>query len=196
MRRVFILLAVLGLAASASAQTPASQPWDRCTTIQVFGGAATAPPNTAGTFGGAVGWQLTHQTEIEGTATWLSQRRGAEAFAADLKLMVNLTPPARVVPYLGGGAGMYRATFDTTRADMPQFYRRRLDGTTPLSRLSYTDPTAVIAGGAQIYFARHFSIRPEATLRFVVDEGDTYRMGTVTFAVVYHIEDHVSANRR
>ncbi|RPI55759.1 MAG: hypothetical protein EHM55_06895 [Acidobacteria bacterium] len=195
MRWFTLLLALVGFAASASAQTVASNPWDRCTTVQVFGGAATASPNTTGTFGTAIGWELTHRAEIEGTAAWFAQRRDTQAFAADLKLLVNLTRPATIVPYLGGGAGLYRGTFDAARSDVPDFYRRRMTGATPISRLSYTDPTAVITGGAHVYFARHFSIKPEATVRFVMDQADSYTVTAVTFAIVYHVEDHLSANR-
>ncbi len=190
-----VVIASMGFAASASAQTIASNPLDRCTSVQVFGGAAQVSPGTAGTFGTAIGWDLTHHAEIEGVAAWFASDRDREAFAADLKLVVNLTRPARIVPFLSGGAGLYRATFNPARSDVPDFYRRRMPGATPVGRLSYTDPTAVISGGAHLYFARHFSIKPEATVRFVIDDADAYKVAAFTFAIVYHIEDHVSANR-
>jgi hypothetical protein len=99
------------------------------------------------------------------------------------------------VPYLGGGAGLYRGTFNPARPDVPDFYRRRMQGATPVGRLSYTDPTALIAGGAHVYFARHFSIKPEATVRFVMDEADSYTVTAFTFAIVYHVEEHASEAR-
>ena len=184
-------LLFLGFAGSVSAQT-APNPWDRCTTVQVFGGVTAASPNTGGTFGTAIGWELTHRAEIEGVAAWVAERHGSDAFAADLKLLVNLTPPATVVPYLGGGMGLYRGSFRPAQSDIPGFYRRRMNGALPIGTVSYTDPTAVIAAGVNLYFARHFSLRPEANVRLAFDSGDTYRVGTVAFSVVYHVEEHAS----
>jgi hypothetical protein len=48
----------------------------------------------------------------------------------------------------------------------------------------------VVAGGANVYFARHFWFRPEANLRMVIDGSETYRVGTVAFSLVYHVEEH------
>ena len=186
--------AILLLAASmASAQTKpldATDTWSHGTTLEIFGGVATASPNTTGTFGGAAGWELNHLAEIEGIAAWLSERSGAQAFAADLKLLVNLRRPALLVPYVGGGAGMYVGSFDTRRTTMPSFYQRRNAELSAASRESFTDPTVVIAGGANVYVARHFSIRPELAARFVTKDSHTYRVTTVTFALAYHVEEH------
>jgi hypothetical protein len=196
MRWIF-LLAVLGLSsATASAQTDNANPWNRGTTLTIFGGAATASPNTTGTFGTALGWELTHRVEIEGAAAWLSKRRGAHAFAADLKGLVNLTRPGPAVPYVGGGIGMYRGIFDTPMAAMPTFYRRRMANAIAPMSTSYTDPTAVVALGGHLYVARHFSIRPEATIRFVTHDHRSYRVGTITIGGVYHVEEHVAAAGR
>jgi hypothetical protein len=191
------LLAVLGLStATASAQTDNANPWNRGTTLTVFGGGATASPNTTGALGTALGWELTHRVEIEGAGAWLSKRRGAHAFAADLKGLVNLTRPGPAVPYVGGGVGMYRGIFDTPMAAMPTFYRRRMANEDASRQTSYTDPTAVVSGGLHIFVARHFSIRPEATIRFVADRGRSYRVGTLTVGGVYHVEEHVAAAGR
>jgi hypothetical protein len=191
------LLALFGLATTASAQTGPSHPWDHCTTLQGFGGAAVAEPNTIGTFGAGIGWQLSQRAELEGTAAWLAPRHGTEGFAADLKLIVDLMRPGGFVPYVGGGAGLYHATVNTTDANLAPFYQDRLDLSSLSSRAAYTDPSAVIATGAQFYVARHFSIRPDVTLRFVRDNGRTYRVTTASVGLVYHVEDHVaSAHRR
>jgi hypothetical protein len=185
------LIALLGFAATASAQTPpgAVNPWTPCTTLEVFGGSATSTPSTTGTFGAALGWELTHHAEIQGLAAWLAARDGAEAFAADLKLFVNLTRPSWIVPYIGGGAGLFHAAFDTAQA-MPDFYQRRVASRTLTGRTTFTDPSAVIAAGAHFYVARHLSVRPEVNLRLVVDDARTYRVTSVTFAVAYHAEEH------
>lgn len=186
------LLVLLAWSATASAQTSAANAWSQGTTLEIFAGSATASPNTTGTFGAAMGWELTHRAEIAGVAAWLAQRNGAEAFAADLRLLVNLTRPSRIVPYLGGGAGMYRGSFDISRADMPHFYQRRMAAPGMRTSMTFTDPTAVIAAGAHLYVGPHLSIRPEAAVRFVTNDSRVYRVTTVTFALAYHIEEHLT----
>jgi len=89
---------------------------------------------------------------------------------------MNLTRPSRFVPYVGGGAGLYRGLFDRTRAE--------------------TNPTAVMAAGAHLYVRRHLSIRPEAAIRFVTDHSRNHRVATVTLAVAYHVEEHGVGNTR
>jgi hypothetical protein len=195
MRWIFLVAVLAVTSTAASAQTEPEHPWSRGTTLTVFGGAATASPNMTGTFGTAIGWEMTHRLEIEGAAAWLSKRRGTHAFAADLKALVNLTRPGAVVPYIGAGVGMYRGIFDTSMAVMPTFYRRRVATAAVSGHTSYTDPTAVVSGGVQFFVARHFSIRPEATIRFVTDDYRSYRVGTVTIGGVYHIEERVASRR-
>src|SRR6476660_2732372 len=99
-----VLLGFTSRAFSQAPQTPVTNTWSHGTTLELFAGAAHATPNSsATTLGTAVGWELTHLAEVEGVAAWLPERGGAQSFAADLKLLVNLTHPARVVPYLGAG---------------------------------------------------------------------------------------------
>jgi hypothetical protein len=43
---------------------------------------------------------------------------------------------------------------------------------------------------------RHLSIRPEATVRFVVDHSRVYKVATITFAMAYHFEEHAVSNTR
>jgi hypothetical protein len=162
------LLALLGFAATASAQTVATNRWTRGTTLEAFVGTATTP-STMDTYGGAIGWELTHRFEIQGMGAWFP-RRGSDEFAADLKLSLNLTRPSTLVPYVTGGAGLYQGLFDRARAE--------------------TDPTAVVGAGAHLYVRRHFSVRPEAALRVIVDHSRVYRVATITFALVYHVEEH------
>ena len=119
--------------------------------------------------------------EIEGVAAWLAQRKGTEAFAADLKLLISLTRPAGIVPYVGGGAGLYRGTFEPARVAMPAFYQRRDEDPARTRSISFTDPSVVIAAGAHLFVSRHFSIRPELGMRIVTNRSNTYRVTTVTF---------------
>lgn len=193
---VVAALVLVGCAARASSQTLAGNPWNRGTTLELFAGAANASPGTTGTFGTAVGWEINHFAEIEGVAAWLPERRGAQAFAADLKLLVNLTPPARAVPYLGAGAGMYRGSFDTTRAALPHFYQQRTSDFSSRARATFRDPTVVIAGGANIFMARHLSVRPELGVRLVTNGSDAYKVTTLTFALIYHVEEHPNGQSR
>ena len=188
--RWMALLVFLMFCTTASAQTPPANEWSRGTTLQIFGGTGTATPNTTGIFGTAVGWELTHRAEIEGLAAWLAQRNGSEAFAADLRLLINVIRPSRIVPYAGGGAGLYRGSFDTSHAAMPHFYQRRLAPGGLRTSMTFTDPTAIIAAGAHVYVGRHLSIRPEAAVRFVTDDSRVYRVTTVTFSLTYHVEEH------
>ena len=60
------------------------------------------------------------------------------------------------------------------------------------ARTSFRDPTAVIAGGANFFVARHFSMRPELTLRLVTNGSDVYKVTTLTVALIYHVEDHAN----
>lgn len=195
-KTMILLAGLIFVSAKTSAQTGNANTWSHGTTLSVAAGAATASPNTSATFGTALGWELTHRTEIEGAAAWLSKRRGADAFAAELKLVVNLTQPARAVPYLGGGVGLYRGMFDSGTTAMPSFYRRRMTNTNVTTRASYTDPTIVAAGGMHLYVARHLSVKPEIAIRFVTADRHRYDVGTATVSVVYHVEEHVAGARR
>jgi hypothetical protein len=194
MRWIFFFL-TLGCAAAASAQTEGN-PLSRGTTLELFAGAAAASPVETGTFGTALGWELTHRFEVTGAATWLWQRHGSEAFAADMRLLVNLMPASTtVVPFIAGGGGLYRAVFDGPDRALPDFYAQRAPTAQP-GRVSYTDPTALLSGGAHVHLARHLSLKPEVTVRFVADDARAYRVTTITCAVVYHLGSQPSGTRR
>lgn len=163
-----VLLALLGFAATASAQSAATNTWTEGTTLEAFAGTSTTP-STMETYGGAIGWELTHRFEIQGVGAWFP-RRGADEFAADLKLLVNLTRPSALVPYVAAGAGLYQGLLERARAE--------------------TNPTGVAGAGVHLYVRSHFSLRPEATVRFVIDRSKTHRVATFTLAVTYHFEEH------
>ena len=175
--RWMTLLACLGFAATASAQSVpavATHPWSHGTTLEGFVGMATTP-TTMGSYGGAFGWELTPRFEIQGLGAWFP-RTGTDEFAADLKVLANLVRPATLVPYVTGGAGLYQGTFDRTKSEI--------------------DPTAVVGAGAHFYMRRHLSIRPEATMRFAIDQSKVYRVTTITFALTYHFEAHTAGKAR
>ena len=164
----WIILLALLLPATTSAQTAVANPWTRGTTLEGFIGTATTP-HTMDSYGGAFGWELTHRFEVQGLGAWFP-RKGSDEFAADLKLLMNLTRPSLLVPYLAGGAGLYQGRFDRARME--------------------TDPTGVVGAGVHFYVRRHLSIRPEATARFVIDRAKIQRVMTITVAATYHFEEH------
>jgi hypothetical protein len=181
--------ALVGFAAIASAQPGAATAWNRGTTLELTAGAANASPNTNPAAAAAIGWELNHFTEIEGVGAWLLKQNGSEGFAADMKLLVNLMRPARVVPYLGAGGGVYWQAFDSGAA-MPPFYAQRVTDPSGPARMTFRDPTIVIGGGANFYVATHMSVRPDFTLRLVMDGSETYKVTTLSFSVIYHFEEH------
>jgi hypothetical protein len=167
-------LALLVFATTASAQTAPAHAWSRGTTLEAFVGTTTTP-GTMATYGGSLGWELTPRFEVQGLGAWFP-RTGTDEFAADLKVLMNLTRPRILVPYVTGGAGLYQGTFDRERSE--------------------TDPTAVLGAGAHFYLRRHLSIRPEATVRFVMDHSNVYKVATITFALTYHFEEHAVGTAR
>jgi hypothetical protein len=93
------------------------------------------------------------------------------------------------VPYLGGGAGVHWQAFDPG-ATMPPFYAQRVTDLPGPTRTTFRDPTLVIGGGANVYVATHMSVRPDLTLRLVMDGSDTYKVTTLSFSLIYHFEEH------
>jgi hypothetical protein len=164
--------------------------WRHGSTLELFTGGAVTAQDTRGTFGGALGWEINHWIDVEGTGAWVVARQGDEAFAAELTALANLTRPHLVVPYLGAGVGLYHASFDTTRGDIPVFYQRRLPVGSVGSLATFNDPSFVFAGGFNIFAARHFSFRPDISVRLVSKASETYAVTMVTIHATYHFEMH------
>jgi hypothetical protein len=193
--KFFVILVALLLVSSsrnAVAQTLPQNSWTRGTTLELFAGGANAPPQNVGTFGAAVGWELNHALELQGIGIWLPEHQGSQAFAAEFKALVNVTGPARLVPYLAGGVGMYRATYDVNRASLPHFYEQRVG--LRIDQAHFRDPSFVMGGGANVYIAKHLSIRPEVTLRLVTNGSDVYRVTMANISLAYHVEEHQIGN--
>jgi hypothetical protein len=170
-------------------QLPDSE-WRHGSTLALFAAAATTAQDTRGAFGGALGWEINRWLELEGASTWLVARQGDEAFAADLTVLANLTRPHLVVPFLGAGVGLYHASFDTTRGDIPDFYQRRIPAGLFGSLAIFNDPSFVFEGGVNVFAWRHVSFRPDIGVRRVTRASDTYTVTTVTMHVTYHFEVH------
>ena len=185
---------LLGLHApgNATAQVaPSVSAWPRGTTVNVFAGAARVSSETVPLAGGAVGWELTRWAGIEGSGSWLDQRGGANAFAADLKALVNLVAGHPVVPFVEGGIGLYRASFDPSRGMLPGFYHGRMAGNAlGLKRVTFTDPSFIVGGGVNLFVTRHVSIRPDAEAKFVRRDARGQVVIAVNVRLAYHFEDH------
>ena len=186
-----LIVSLMALVAPASAQTVSGTDWTHGTTLDVFAGSATASSaETRGALGAAFGWELNHWVSVEGTGAWLAARQADEAFAAELKALVNMTRPNTVVPFLGAGVGLYRATFDTPGSVLPSFYQQRLTGSAFTTHPTFTDPSFVFAGGVNIFTGQHVSIRPDLSVRLVTRDSNTYAVTMATVHVTYHFEVH------
>ena len=57
------MISLVAFAATAAGQAPLKPPpnqWDHGTKLSVFSGAAVASPETRGTFGTSIGWEINH----------------------------------------------------------------------------------------------------------------------------------------
>ena len=187
---VGLFLSFIACVRPASAQPVPGNTWSHGTTLGVSAGSAIASPETRGTLGTALGWEINHWVEIEGTGAWLVARQGDEAFAGELKLLANLTRPNTVVPFIGAGVGMYRASFDETSTAIPDFYRRRFVSSSLGTRQTFTDPSLVFAAGLDIFTGKHVSIRPDLSVRLVTTASDSYGVTVAAVRVTYHFEVH------
>lgn len=88
------------------------------------------------------------------------------------------------------GVGLYRAMFENTDNELPEFYRRRLDPTSAgITGATFTDPALVTGGGVSIFLNRWFALRPEAEVTFVIRDG-TYVVTSLLLHAVFHFEEH------
>jgi hypothetical protein len=194
-RPVFIAAAVLMVLCRsdiASAQiAPPLNMWTHGTTVNVFAGAASASSETAPLAGGAVGWEVTRRVALEGAGWWLNRRNGAEAFAAELKALVNVTAARPVVPFVESGIGLYRASFDSSRGTIPGFYQGRTAGNAVnVTRMTFTDPSFILGGGVNLFVTRHVAIRPDVEAKIVRRHSQNYVVTAVSVHMAYHFEDH------
>lgn len=194
-RPVFITAAVLlFLSASGVASAQLKAPpnmWIHGTNVNLFVGAASASSETGPLAGGAVGWEVTRRVALEGSGSWLNRRNGAEAFAADLKALVNVTAARPVVPFLEGGIGLYRASFDSSLGTLPGFYQGRTTGNgTNVTRMAFTDPSFILGGGVNLFATRHIAIRPDVEAKIVRRNSQNYVVTAVSVHMAYHFEDH------
>lgn len=119
MHRLFLrmgTLAVAGLLVSevVAAQTPAPATGTAGpASVSVIGGLSAGAHQAGAALGGTITFDLNDRLAIEGSGAYLDRGPGADAISANATLLVNLRPAAHsMVPYLGIGGGVYRASFD------------------------------------------------------------------------------------
>lgn len=138
--------------------------------------------------GGSIAWEMVPHLAIEGRGTWLRIGDGAGAFAASVAARVPLRPGRRVVPFVSGGVGLHRATFDSTAArGVPAFFRRRM---TASGAHTFDDFAVFASAGTDVYVTTHLAIRPEIST-FVVRGPSSWRaVPAVGLHLAYHFENH------
>jgi hypothetical protein len=186
-----VILSLLVLSATASAQTGAADGWRRGTTLNLFGGAAATSNDQGPMAGGAVGWEVTPRIALEGSGTWFEWGHRAHAFGATLRTHVAIATARPVVPFLSGGVGLYRAWFRTEDTEMPAFYRRRMRDEPEGVGVSatFTDPSVVFGGGVNVFVSRHVAIRPDVEATVAMRNSRTHVVTTAAFHLAYHFED-------
>jgi hypothetical protein len=189
---VLMACAVPAVGAAQTQTVPPGNTWSNGTTIEAFAGVASADSRSGALAGGAAGWEITPRVGLEGSVAWFDRSGGSEAFAAAFTAHANLLGPAIVVPFVRGGVGMYRATFDRGRDDIPEFYRQRLGpGTSPIGTFhTFTDPSLVVGGGVNLFTTRHWVISPEVETILLRRHSRTHAVTSITAHVAYHFEEH------
>jgi hypothetical protein len=192
MRAASYVLSVIcvSLLSSVPLSAQSGQPdWSRGTTLSGFAGVSGDATRSGPGFGGAVGWEVTPRFAVDGVGAWSEFGNGADAFAGTMRLRVRIAGHRSVDPFVHGGVGLYRAMFEKTGDEMPEFYRRRLDSTSGMSGATFTDPTLVTGGGVSIFLKRWFALRPEAEVTFVLRDG-THVVTSLFVHAVFLFEEH------
>jgi hypothetical protein len=191
----FILLALLALSGQAAAQTPPpTDLWTHGTTLSGVVGVAAASSRSGAMAGGAVGWEVTPSFGVDGTAAWFDRPGASESFTAALGVHANLLTSGRLLPFVKGSFGLYRASFDMARddTDMPDFYRRRLgvsNGAVGAPR-TFTDPSFAAGGGIEVFTMRHWAVRPQIEAIVVRRDSRSHVVTALTLQIAYHFENH------
>ena len=211
-RLAWVALALQLVAATAFAQgVPPPQPqttpppqtrtvppgnmWSHGTTLNGFGGTGVTSGDWAAIGGGAIGWEIKPWFALEGSAMWVNWGHGTHAFTPSLTAQASLLTPRPVVPFLTGGLGLYRASFDRVDSTMPAFYRRRMSGMSELRMtMAFTDPSLVGGGGLNVFLSRHWTLRPEVLATMVMRNSNTFVVTTGAVRLAYHFEEHPIAS--
>lgn len=186
------------------------------TRVSFAPGIAFDRADTGPSISGALTVDLSSRLALEGTGAFVGRGSGADAFSLQAGLLAHLlTGDGRVVPFVAGGAGLYRASFDLGAqrffgggqygpgaslcggtgvcpyGGMPAFYGRRLRSVNaPLAggqwpSRTFTDPAFHLGVGARVALAPHVFVRPEFRGLFVAADGDVQSLGIASVAFGY-----------
>lgn len=184
-------MALLTIVPNAWSQSAAADEWRHGTTLAGFVGAASASPGAGVAAGAALGWEITPHFTLEGRGTWFDAGRRADAFTALLGARVPLRPGRSAVPFLSGGMGVYRATFDSMSGTVPGFYQRRMRARSAgFEGRTFDDFVVAIGGGADVFLASHLALRPEITVLVVTTRAETRTVPAFGVHVAYHFDSH------
>ena len=161
-------------------------------TVAVAAGMASGSSEGGGLAGGSIGWEFNRTVGLEGSGAWFDRGLGADAFSAALTVRTNLTRWHSWTPFVEGGPAMYRASFDTSRRAIPDFYRGRSADTSAVT-IAFRDPAFVIAGGVNVLTLGHFAIRPAVDVLMVARNSRGYHVGSLAVRGVYYFETHAAA---
>ena len=185
------LAAQLALATTLVAQERTGYDWSHGTTWTGIVGAASAESaDTRATLGGGFGWTLNHWVAIEASGQWLVPRTEDHGFSADLMAVVNLARNSRVIPFVGGGMGLYIASFDTTTGTIPDFYQARIPESSGITHRTFTDPMFAFSAGVDIAARARWSIRPVVDVKLVTDGSSAYPIAIAAVRFTYRFERH------
>lgn len=189
--RGLMILCVWAMTTTVFAQVPAPPSvWGRGSDLGLFAGGAASSTVTGATVAGSFDWEVSRWNAIEARASWFDRGEGAKAFGFDVSGLVNLITKRSVTPFVGGGYGVYHASFASPSSEMSEFYRSRIEPALVTEAFSFTDPALRLTGGVDIIAKRSISLRPEASLLVVFNEDRTERLITFGFRLAYRFEDH------
>lgn len=180
----------LGSASATGAQVIASDEWRQGTALAVFGGVTTSSGSSAAT-GGTVSWEMLPRLTIDGSGTWHTRQRGVSAFTGLMGVRVNVTPPARVVPFVSAGVGLHRASIAAAASEVPAFYRKRIaDGAFGPRDHTFNDFALSIGGGTDVFLRRHVALRPDVRVIVARGSGQTHTVAVYGLHLAVHFEEH------
>ena len=192
--RVGVLIVAIAAgwpAYSAAQEVVRPGEWSRGTTLSGFAGLATDGDRSGPVIGGVAGYEITPRLTIEASGSWLEFGDGVDAFAGAIKLRARLSGQRTVDPFVLGGVGFYRASFDRPSSVAPGFYRNRLRAPgTGLGDTSFTDPAVVVGAGVNFFVTRHFALRPDVESFIVFRDGRSLAVTSLSLHAVFHIESH------
>jgi hypothetical protein len=185
-----VTMCVLARPASAQEVVRAGE-WSRGTTLSGFAGMAVDSQNNGPAIGGLIGYEVSPRLTIEGGASWIEFGQGADAFAGAIKVRTRLWGQRTVDPFVTGGVGLYRASFERASQVTHGFYRRRLalPATAP-GEIVFTDPALVAGAGVNIFVTRHFAVRPDVEAFFVFRDSRSHVVTSLSVHAVFHFESH------